>query len=97
MGGEAEAERVRAERLKTELAAATRRLVEVEQARTESAGMIAALQGELEALYSDRSLLVSRVVAPFLGLERGLRWLGTKAGRLAGIVARRVVFRGRRR
>lgn len=95
MGAETEAERARAERLEAELATVTRRLLDVEQARADSARTIAVLSAEAEAARRDRGLFVSRIFGPLVRLERGVRWLGEKAGLVAGLVARQVIFRAR--
>lgn len=86
----------RAERLQDEVTLLSRRLREAEAARAGSESEIAALRADAELLAEERRLWVRRVVAPLLALERGLRWLGEKAGRAGGMVARQLVFRSKR-
>ena len=50
----------------------------------------------MKASREERKLLVRRLLGPLIGLERALRWLAEKAGRAGGMVARQVIFRGKR-
>jgi predicted nucleic acid-binding Zn-ribbon protein len=89
--------RRRAGLLESELALLERRLAEVEESRAVSAGLLAAQERELEASRAHSRLLVTRLTAPLRALERALRWLLEKAARAAGLLARQVAFRRRRR
>ena len=86
----------RAARLEDEVRLLSRRLHDAESARAGSEREIATLRAEVEAARDEQRLWVRRALSPLLALERGIRWLGEKAGRAGGMVARQVLFRGKR-
>jgi len=86
----------RASRLEDEVRLLSERLHDAESARAGSEQEIASLRAEVKASREERKLLVRRLLGPLIGLERALRWLAEKAGRAGGMVARQVIFRGKR-
>ena len=86
----------RAERLEAEVRLLSRRLHDAEGARAGSEREIAALRAEVKTAREEQGLWVRRALGPLFALERGIRWVAEKAGRAGGMVARQVVFRGRR-
>jgi hypothetical protein len=86
----------RAARLEDEVKLLSRRLRDAEAARAGSESEIAALRAEADAAREEHRLWVRKAVTPLLALESGIRWLFKKTGRAIGMVARQVLFRGRR-
>ena len=86
----------RAARLEEEVRVLSRRLRDAEGARAGSEQEIAVLRAEVKAAREEQRLLVRRALGPLFGLERGLRWVAEKIGRAGGMVARQVIFRGKR-
>ena len=74
----------------------SRRLHDAETAGAGSQREIATLRAEASPARDEHRLWVRRALTPLLALERGIRWLPQKAGRAIGMVARQVLFRGRR-
>ena len=86
----------RAARLEDEVRVLSRRLREAESARAGSERELAVMRSEVTVARDERKLWVRRVLSPLFALERGIRWLAEKAGRAGGMIARQVVFRGKR-
>jgi hypothetical protein len=86
----------RAARLEEEVKLLSRRLRDAESARAGSEREIATMSAEVAETRAERRLWVRRVLGPLIALERGIRWLAEKAGRAGGMVARQVIFRGKR-
>ncbi len=92
---EREVQKGRADHLDAQVAVLESRLAELEQERASDAGALARLTHELEALREEQDLVTSRATLPLRRLERGLRWLGQKAAKAGGILARHLLFRRR--
>ena len=86
----------RAARLEDEVKLLSKRLHDAESARAGSEHEIAALRAEVKASREEQRLWVRRALGPLIALERGVRWLSAKAGRAGGMLARQVIFRGKR-
>ena len=86
----------RAARLEDEVRVLSRRLREAESARAGGERELAVMRSEVTVARDERKLWVRRVLSPLFALERGIRWLAEKAGRAGGMIARQVVFRGKR-
>ena len=86
----------RAARLEEEVKLLSERLHDAESARAGSEREIAALRAEAKVAREEQRLWVRRALSPLFALERGIRWFAEKAGRAGGMVARQVLFRGKR-
>ncbi len=86
----------RAARLEDEVKLLSRRLRDAESARAGSEREIAEMRAELAVAREERRLWVRRGLGPLFALERGIRWFAEKAGRAGGMIARQVLFRGKR-
>jgi hypothetical protein len=86
----------RAARLEDEVRLLSRRLHDAEGARTGSEREIAALRSEVQASRDEKRLWIRRALSPLFVVERGIRWIAEKGGRAGGMVARQVLFRGKR-
>ena len=86
----------RAARLEDEVRLLSRRLHDAESARAGSEREIAALRAEVKASRDEQMLWTRRALSPLFAVERGIRWIAEKGGRAGGMIARQVLFRGKR-